>query len=301
MPRNVLADFVDRRRELALFQKMLNAEAAERIMLLLDRGEQGKSYFLLRLDHECDQCDPSIPVVLLDFDSRKSGLSGYLDVARKVRRDLGDELTPAICDCLDRIFRRGPTVNVQTGSGESDGVDFGRRGCYTEAEVSGISGRDRVDIHMGDVHAGGPRSDQEERYRAEMGRALLHDLANLMATYSRVVLLIDTFEHVSDKMWAWLERWLFDSLRRELPHVVLVVAGRPQCRDFFERPHRWSHLITTVEHFSPLSHEDVLLHYNRRGLTVPESEASLIEIARVSPARMAQIGDWLEQAEEGAG
>ncbi len=300
MPRNVLADFVDRRRELALFQQMLDGEVDERIMLLLDRGEQGKSYFLLRLDHECDQCDPSIPAVLLDFDSRKSGLSSYLDVARKVRRDLGDELTPAICGCLDRIFRRGPTVNVQTGSGESGGVDFGRRGRYADAEVSDIGGRDNVSVRIGDVHGGAPHPDQEERYRAEMGRALLRDLTDLVETHPQVVLLIDTFEHVSDAMWVWLERWLFDPLRRELPHAVLVVTGRPQCRGFFERPHRWGYLITTVERFSPLSHEDVLLHYNRRGLTVPASEASLLEIARVSPARMAQIGEWLEQVKEGA-
>ena len=300
MPRSVAADFVDRRYELAHFRQMLDSEVDERILLILERSEQGKSYFLLRLDHECNQCSPSIPVILLDFDERKSGLTDYLSIARKVRRDLGDERTPAICDCLDQIYRHSPVVHVQTGSGEGGGVDFGRRGRFKEAQISETAGRDNIRVNIRDVSVEPTRPDQEEHWKAEMGRALLSDLISIAETHPRIVLLVDTFEQAPDEACAWLERWLLDSLRRELPHVILVVAGRPTCRSFFERPHRWSCLLKVVNHFSPLSDEDILDHYSQRGLGVPESESSLIEIARASPARMAQLGDWLEQSQGGA-
>ncbi|MDY7042281.1 MAG: hypothetical protein SVX38_15610 [Chloroflexota bacterium] len=50
--------FVDRKRELALFHRMLTGETDERILLVMDRGEKGKTCFLQRLVHECEQQHP---------------------------------------------------------------------------------------------------------------------------------------------------------------------------------------------------------------------------------------------------
>ena len=87
MPIAITTGFVDRKPELALFGGMLAGETDERILLILEAGEQGKTYLLLRLFDECEQQRPPVPVVLLDFDQRRSGLTGYLSVAREVRRD----------------------------------------------------------------------------------------------------------------------------------------------------------------------------------------------------------------------
>lgn len=293
---DVLALFVDRGPELARFQRMLSGEVDERILLVTESGETGKTYFLLRLFHECEQY--SVPVALVDFDRRRTDSeTDHLGVARTISRHLGGDCTPGICACERAIFQRGLVVGG--GAGDSGGVDFGKRSRFDEAGVS-ASGRDHIhDIHVEYTEAP-PTADWRAQQMADMGRALRDDLANLAEEHDRVVLLMDTFEYANREICAWLERWLLEPMRHELSHVLLVVAGQPRCRPFFDRPSLWSGLIATIDRFTRFSSEDVLTHFDRRGLSIPESETSLIEIARASPARMAQIGDWLQQTRGGA-
>jgi len=298
VPADVATDFVDRKRELALFQRMLTGQTAKRILRVLERGEQGKTFFLLRLFHECEQQRPPVPVVLLDFDQRRSGLTDYLSVAREVRRSLGDDCTPAICACEDDIYRRAPLVSIRTGEGEA-GVDFGQRGRFTEADISDIAGRDSISVSVGDISGGVPPADVAQQ-RADMGRALCNDLAGLADSHRHVVLLVDTFEHASEETCAWLERWLFEPLRRQLPHVLLVVAGRPECQAFFAQRRLWSGLVATIDCFDPFRDDEILTYYRQRGFPVSRAETSLLTIARVNPGRMADVGNWLEQTRGGA-
>lgn len=293
---DVLRGFVDRTRELTLFHRMLTGEIDERVLLILEPGEIGKTCFLLKLADECEKQRPPVPVALLDFDERRSGLTDYLSVAREVRRCLGDEQTPAICACEDDMYRRGPLVSIRTGEGEA-GVDWGRRGRFTEADISDVTGRDRIQI--GSVSEAARTEDQIAWQKAEMGRALCRDLASLTKAHRRAVLLVDTFEDASEQTRAWLEQWIFSALRRELSRLLLVVAGRPQCRPFFEQPRLWSGLVAPLR-FDPFTNDDILTHYRLRGLTVSEAETSLLTIARLSPAMMAQLGDRLEQIRGGA-
>lgn len=299
MPTDVRTGFVDRESELALFHRMLAGETNKRILLILERGEQGKTYFLLRLFQECEERRPPVPVALFDFDQRRSGLTDYLTLAREVRRYLGDECTPAICACEDDVCRR-PLVSVRTGDGDA-GVDWGRRGRFREADISDVAGRDSVNVQIGSVSEATRTADQIAQQRTDMGRALCSDLAALADAHRRVVLLVDTFEHVSPETCHWLERWLFEPLRRELEHVLLAVAGRPECRPLFAQPRLWSGLIATIDRFTPFSDDDILAHYRQRGLAVVEAEMPLLlDLARPSPARMAQVGDWIQQTRGGA-
>jgi hypothetical protein len=292
MPLDVARDFVDRTKEMARFQRMLAGETTRRILCILERGEQGKSYFLLRLFHECEQQRPPVPVVLLDFDQPKSGLTDCFSVARQVRRHLGDECTPAICACEEAISRGIPRMDTQPGAGDG-GVDFGKRSDFTGAAIRDVAGRDLYQNVS--FFTGPPTPEQVARQKEELGRALRDDLARL----DRAVVLVDTFEHASEETRGWLERWLFEPLRRELCHVILVVAGRPECRSFFAQPCLWSHLIDAIDRFTPFSDDDILAHFRQRGLTISEAEVSLLQIARMSPAKMAGVGDLLEQAQGG--
>ncbi len=292
MIRDVTADFVDRKKELALFRQMLTGETDKRILLVLEPGEKGKTYFILRLLYECE--GQSVPVVLLDFDQRRSGLTDYLSVAREMRRYLSDECTPAICTCEKDIFGRDPVF--QGGTGDSDGVDLGRRGRYDGAEITGIAGRDYVKINYA---AGPPIAEQAARRMARMGRALQKDLAGLAGSHGRVVLMMDTFEHVGDETCAWLERWVFEPLRQELAHVVLVVGGRPECEEVFGRPRLWSSLVAPIQ-FDFFSDEDIRRYYSRRSLPVSDDEMTLlVDLARESPMEMAQLGDRIELRRRG--
>jgi len=292
MPLDIARDFVDRTQELARFQRMLAGEPPRRILCILERGEQGKTCFLLRLFHECEQQRSPVPVVLLDFDQRRGGLTDCFSVASQVRRHLGDERTPAICACEEAIFRSVPTVNVPGSAGDGS-VDFGKRDDFTGATIRDVAGHDLYQNVS--IFTGPPTPQQVARQKEELGRAMRDDLARL----GRAVVLVDTFEHASEETRSWLERWLFEPLRRELCHVILVVAGRPECQYFFTQPCLWSHLIDAIDRFTPFSDDDILAHYRQRGLTVSEMEASLLQIARISPAKMAGIGDLLEQARGG--
>jgi len=290
---DVLRVFVDRTRELALFHRMLAGETDQRILLIVEPGEKGKTCFLLRLAYECEQQQPPVPVVLLNFDQRMSGLTDYLSVAREIRRSLGDESTPAICACEDSIYRRGPLVNIHTGEGDA-GVDWGSSGRFTGADIADFAGRDLIQV--GPVSGAASTPDQIARQRAEMGRALCRDLAGLAEAQRRVVLLVDTFEDASDDTCAWLERWLFREMRRQLRHVLLVVAGRPQCRTFFDQPRPWGGLTAPL-HFDHFTDDEILSHFRKRGLSVPKEERRLLlDLARLGPAKMAYVGDLLEQA-----
>jgi hypothetical protein len=298
VPIDPLTGFVDRTRELAQFRRMLSGETDRRILLIMERGEQGKTCFLLKLFDECEQ--QAVPVVLLNFDQRSSGLTDYLSVARQVRRHLHDECTPAICTCEEAIARGHPLVSIRTGEGDG-GVDFGERGRFTGADISDVPGRDSIRVEVGNVSEAHPTVEQIAHQKATMGRALHSDLARLAAAHRRVVFLVDTFEHTPEETCGWLERWLFEPLRHELPHVLLVVAGRPECHAFFDQPRLWGSLVATIDRFDPFTDDDIRAHYLQRGLVIAEAEMSLlVDLARSeSPAYMAHLGDRLEQTRGG--
>jgi hypothetical protein len=293
--RDRLAAFVDRTDELAHFRRALAGEEEERLLLIVDEGERGKSFLLLKLLRECEE--GSVPVVLLDFDEGKGNISDdYLDVARAVRRYLTDACTSSICACDETIHSsRGPLVYVRTGGGEA-GINWGQRGRFEGADVSDVAARDN--IHIGDVHETALGPDREARWRDEMGRALRDDLAQMSETHSRVVLLVDTFEQ-AQRTCRWLERWLFDALRRELAHVLVVVAGRPQCDEFFASNRPWSRLIAPLP-LTPLSDDDIEEHLHQCGFSISDAEwPLLLKMARPSPGAMARVADLLDQAEGG--
>ncbi len=137
---------------------------------------------------------------------------------------------------------------------------------------------------------------------AALGRALVADLAAL----GRAVVLVDTFERAVQRpdlqaICGWLERWLFDALRYDLPQTLVVIAGRPEpeCRRFFQPPPPWGFLVVALDRLAPFSDKEILEHYRLRGLNVTPADTAFLQIARLSPARMAQLADWLEQAQRG--
>lgn len=287
----MMSDFVDRENELALFRRMLHGETAERILLILERGEQGKTAFLQRLLYECEERPDPIPVVLLDFNRPRTGLIDYLGVASTIRRYLGDDLTPRICTYETAMSHPPPLVNIQTGAGDA-GVDFGKRNRFDEAKISDFAGRDN--IHVGNVSGSILAVDPRQR-QAEMGRAMRDDLAAVATSRGRVVILIDTFEQIVDQETCrWLEHWLFEPLRRELANVLVVAAGRPECNTFFGHRHLWLVLIRRLDRFTPLSEEHVREYYRQRGFDIPDTQTYLIRLALTSPGFMATLGDRLQ-------
>ena len=293
MPLDVLKRFVNRGLELDLFHRMLRGESDKQILQALDGREKGKTWFIWRLFHDCRE--QGVPVVLLDFDRDRSGLAGDVDsVVSEVCGYLGDKRTPHVCACAARMGLL-PSLADRVASGPAPGVDFGQSNVFTGAGISSIAGHDIWQV--GAVFTGPLTPEQQAQRQADLGRALCHDLGAL----GRAVLLIDTFERAPEDTRAWLERWLFRALSRELSDVILVVAGRPEkCWPFFAQPRLWSDLIAAIDCLAPFSEAEVLEYYARREVIVSAKEVSLIAIACANPGRMAQVGDWLEQSQGGA-
>ena len=290
---DVLDKFVDRKPELALFHRMLRGEIDKRILRILDRGEKGKTWFIWRLFHECQERD--VPVVLLDFDRDRSGLTGgFVSVVSEVCGYLGDDRTPHVCACAARMMHR-PSPAGRAPGDESPGVDWGQGNVFTGADVHTIAGGDIWQANT--VFVGSLTPVQAAQHQADMGRALCRDLAAL----DHAVLLIDTFERAPQDTRAWLERWVLRALCRDLPHVLLVMAGRPEkCAPFFAQPRPWSHLVTAIDELDPFGDDDVLTYYRQCGLDMSAVGALLLALARTSPGQMAHLGDLLQQLPGGA-
>jgi len=157
-----------------------------------------------------------------------------------------------------------------------------------------VAGRDHIDLRGATLAERPPTAAELARQRDDMGRALVRDLGAL----DQAVLLVDTFDHANEETCLWLERWLFEPLRRDLPKVLVVVAGRPeyQCRKFFDPRSLWSSLVHSVHHLSPFSDEHIRSHFQQRGIVIPAGWQGILEMARLGPAQMAQVGDLLAQA-----
>lgn len=297
---NIAKDYVDRDEERARFHAMRSGKTDERILVILVPGEKGKSCLLSRLRYECEKEAPATPLVLLDFNRQRSTLSDEIHVAQEIRRCCGDACVSRVCECLDEIARPPAPVHIQTGAG-TGGVDFGRRGRFDEAEVSGTAGRDNISVSVNAPTGLALTPEQREAQKEKLGRALRDDLRELGAADARAVILIDTFEQVYPEMRAWLERWLFEPLCREVQNVMLVIAGRPDhpdyppLRPYFEHPHRWGYLVSTIERLAPFSHAEVLTFFHGQGISIAKEEHHFLNIACENPARMWQFVDWLKQ------
>ncbi|HQE93236.1 MAG TPA: hypothetical protein PLH19_10190 [Anaerolineae bacterium] len=113
-----------------------------------------------------------------------------------------------------------------------------------------------------------------------------------------MAVLLDTFEQTPEDTRKWLSDWLFDGLRRELAHVCVVVAGRPEpaCDAFFEQADLWGHLVTRIDHFEPMPEDTVWEYYRRRGCSLGDLHpATICSLACKDAMMMAMIGDRLLQ------
>jgi len=320
--------FVDREAELALFDAMLRGESDKRVLLLFDAAEKGKTTLLYKIEAHCRAYDPDLPVLSLDFDQDRSGMTpDPAGVGRVLHRRLGEGHAPALSACLGIQQAPGAAAAGSRRSALRQAltqkltVDEFRVVCFElECPYDDLSGDSpmaksvalveflerherlpelevclaryahiSLPVHETQLPAA-PPSDEA------LGQALLADLAALDA---RAVLLVDTFERAGQATCTWLEQWLLNALPDELPHVLVVIAGRPECEGLFAATPRWGTLVEPLYELPQLEDVFILEHYRKRGLPVAEHEVSLLAIARRSPGRMAQLGDWLARERGG--
>ena len=118
------------------------------------------------------------------------------------------------------------------------------------------------------------------------------------ATHTPLAVLLDTFEQIPETVRNWISSWLFGGLRRDLAHVRVVVAGRPEpsCCAFFDQARLWGHLVADIGQFEPMPRNEVLEYDQRRGCSLEHVDTNTIcFLAQQNAAMMAEVGNTLAQ------
>jgi len=247
-------DFIDRKEEIELFEKMLAGNTLERVLALIIKPQRGKTYLMHCFQELCWQ--RQIPAALVDFDTRQREVVYYRKFVRQVCDDLGSDNFPEVAACEQQLHADFPMVPIQTGPGQA-GTHFGTKGHFEEADLDRISGRDQVQI--GDMTYFGPQDQaaaRQEKLMYEMGRAFQSGLAR-MCGQDRVVLLLDTYEHAHKETRNWINEWVLNHLADRYPNLIVVIAGRPELYSYFDQPRPWASLMHLREELSHPEEGDI--------------------------------------------
>jgi len=254
-----LFDFIDRKKERDIFKKILNREVDERILTLLINAKCGKTYLMKFFLKYC-QDENNTPVALVDFDTRDSGPITFWKFTDQICEQWGWQNFETVSKTKNLFGEFGPSVSIHTGGGETKGVDFGSKGQFQQANVEQITGRDN--IQTGNITISETKEAvalRQELLMDELGRALRTDLANF-CNPNRVVLLLDTYEHISIETHRWIDEWIFSPIQEKYPHLIIVMAGRPEehMRRYVEVAERsWHTPMHVSDDYDPCDENDV--------------------------------------------
>lgn len=283
--------FVDRTREQQLFQRMLAGQLEQRVLAIVAEGEKGKSYLLWHLKDTCRE--EGTLVALLDFLPERGGLTTYLQAARRLCSELGQEQFPTFQHQLSEHLEPA-AVRVQTGDG-TGGVRFGDRGRYERAQVNDVTGRDRVSIGDTTIHESEALARQrQEALKETLGIALRQDLIDLCARGQRVAILIDQFERAPQETREWIAGWLLRPLVEAYPGLVMVLAGRPAepVMAVVEGSHPWRELVLPVRRLSAFSRDDVRRYFEGREIEAGDEILDLLHpYCKENPGRLSKIAE----------
>jgi len=284
------SDFIDREKEIELLEGILAGNITERIFALLIKPQQGKSYLLRYLKGWCQQ--QGIPVALVDFDERQSGVVHYWKFVSTVCDGLGMENFQEVND----VEKRGPagfTPVFQTGPSGRAGTHFGTKGHFDSADLDSISGRDQ--IQTGDIVTYYGSQDQsgarQERLMHEMGRAFRSGLSRTCCE-NRALLLLDTYEQATEETSKWINEWVLGPLLDHYPNLIVVITGRPELYAFFNQPWPWNHLLLLRESLSLPGEKDVRKYLEIHNLQVQGDEVQpFIKAAACDISCLAKLRD----------
>ncbi len=287
----VIFDFINRKDEIDLFQKMLTGGILERILALVVKPEHGKSSLLNYFQMLCQQ--QNIPVALIDFDERQGDIVHYWKFVRTVCDDLGPNNFSEV-DTAERRSQAGFTPIFETKSGHG-GIDFGTKGKFTEADIENVIGRDF--IQTGDITTFYGSENQtkahKEKTMYEIGRAFKLGISRLCQT-RQVVLILDTYEQSAEETRKWITEWIFTPFLNFHSNLIIVIAGRPGpvLYDFISRPTPIKNLIFCCESLSSPKVEDVCDYINFHKLTVSiEEMKSFIKVATNKISDLGKLRD----------
>lgn len=255
----LLAQFVDRSTEMALFRQVLDTDDLP-VMVVTAESGMGKSSLLMRMVHECALRH----VAKAEVEWTSIDVLDYVSVLRKLRDALGVDTFAAFTDLVNYYTDGSYTprleinVNLQGGNMQVAGG-----ASIADASVGDIAG-----VVLRDNNFTIPRSDiavPDDRRRELLTKRFLEGLAQLSATQPVVL-----FFNATEKMSESTHQWLWSQLLRPVvdgavPRVRAVLLGqRPPPEDV-----DMAALLARVQ-LQPLGAEDIDAYIAKRAAGVVE-------------------------------
>jgi hypothetical protein len=216
----LLAQFVDRSAEMALFAKVLDSNDLPIMVVSADAG-MGKTSLMMRMVHECALRG----LLKAELDWTSLDVLDYMSVMRKLRDSLGVDHFGAFTDLINYYTDTNYTprldinVNLEGGSIQVAGG----------AQISGSSVRDIAGVILRDNNFVVQRPDIAvplEVRREQLTQRFLQGLAGL-STERKVVLFFSVTEKMSDLTYQWLwEQLLKPVVDGALSNVRAILLGQ---------------------------------------------------------------------------
>ena len=280
--------FVDRKKELRIFGRMVSGQEPRRILDICAGSGKGKSYLLRQMRTESRTED--VPCALAEF--APNWQPDPLKLMRELAERLGEKYFPDFCS-RDAALHGQPPFSAPADETPSPGVSM--EGEFKGARLRSIAGRD---IRVVEQHRP-PTAQEQERLVWELSRLFCRELTALAAERP-AVLLFDAWEHVPAETSDWIDRWLLRPIRDgERGQLIVVLAGRPAGRRTCEPWGDWRGVVVRCKKLGAFAFDEVRCYYlEKRGLALEESHLqAYYQAVRHSPRLMGQIADELEGAQ----
>ncbi|HEX3865464.1 MAG TPA: hypothetical protein VHV78_01890 [Gemmatimonadaceae bacterium] len=218
--------FIDRTAEQELFEELLQLAGGERVLVITDVGDRGKSTLLQRLKYICEWKNaPALPVSLIPLD-QVTPADPY-ELVRQIRRDLPLPF-PEFDRLSDGLLAKEPNLFLGATSSVAGAVDA-RQTTVTGGVVAGAyvfaPNATAVTIERREW-----TPQIEERARERTIDAFCRELRAICTTQLVVLILDSVDERANGTLREWTQRRIVRELcfddETHAEKLLLVVAGR---------------------------------------------------------------------------
>jgi hypothetical protein len=264
---------VDRTQERDTFHRLIRLEDNARLLTLRDRGGQGKSSLLKKLQSDC--LSRPTPVSLITLDTLRAHTP--LAFVKKMREDLRVfQVSFTHFDELDGELRRRTLPTELPGFGDAIGT------VHASGATVNAGGRIvGVELHVPSGPDSGWLSPDEATERtAQVIQAFFAELAE-HCRERLVVVMVDGYEACGPDLAEWLLNYFLNwhcfQLDQRPAQLAVVVAGRttPDCEGFLG-PDRWKELVVTIPSLSQLESEHVRELFDERGVSPTDAQVEVV-------------------------
>ncbi len=277
----LLAEFVDREREMGRFCEMLDGDGTC-LFVVWGPGGVGKSSLVAKMLHEVANRGLDKSEIVWTETRNHDALA----IMRKMRDDLGPQFFSRFTDLVN--FFTVPQYELKVTVEGAGAISVAQGASIGEgAQVGDIAG-----VIVKDVMLTEPRADLQvsaSETRARLTDAFVDGMA-LALKGRHVVVFLDAAEKMSEETEDWvLGELLPAACEQRLGDVKFVLSGRKE--PSFDR--LWRGAVEIAE-LLPLTREHVLAYLTRRGIDEESREALADMLLVVTKGNMLELATHVD-------